>query len=153
MIVCKVNTHSLKSGAVQTACKMQKYTIYLHGREKSMSIKNKMIGSEKGIVLEKFGQYFVIVFCLFVSLFLLKWNFLEGLPVFLVLILTGIARVWKGAEQLFQAHVGQMAYAHLVLHRQAALGQKPQLLYFIPRVVLALDINRFKCCKGRAMNL
>lgn len=65
-----------------------------------MSIKDKMIGSEKGIVLEKFGQYFVIVFCLFVSLFLLKLNFLEGLPVFvLVPILTGIARVCKGAEQ------------------------------------------------------
>lgn len=29
----------------------------------------------------------------------------------------------------------------------------PQLLYFILRAVLALNINRFKCCRGRSVPL
>ena len=29
----------------------------------------------------------------------------------------------------------------------------PQLLYFILRAALALNINRFKCCRGRSVPL
>lgn len=74
------------------------------------------MGSEKDTVLEKFDQYFVIVGVFF--LFLLKWNFLEGWSVFVLLPTPArTTRVWERGEQPFQLCVG-LVNAHLMLPLQ-----------------------------------
>lgn len=116
MILCKTNTHNLKSGRVQTAYK--KPPVYYFFAWKNKPVIERIMGSEKDTVLEKYDKCFAIVGFFFFCLFLLKWDFLEGWSVFVLFCtLAGTTRVWEWGEQSFQPWVG-LVDAHLMLHLQ-----------------------------------
>ena len=119
MVLCKVNSHSLRSGRVQIAWKKPQVYWYFFCTEEQISWKVDD-GKWKGHSLGK--VWYIFCDCVLFFFFLLKGNFLEGWSVLVLLpALAGTTRTWERGEQSLQPCVW-LVDAHLMLHIQ---GRNP----------------------------